>query len=386
MLETFLDLPEDELDYLDPEYSDVISNVLQRIYARPKQRRFSDIHSRLETQLQQPMGMRQRVRLLHALASSYDNARRPSDAATSYDEALEDTQHLADPAAYAVLAKQQSHLHYVNYSIVSALDYALDARDAFMACLQMYFTPAQNVNDFGIALLWELATQSYFLEEHTEALAYLDEARFLTRKLETRSRYEASIAWTSALVHQRKGHPFVALGHAREALALYEQYQFGSVAEHARMAVVFTEIAMDAAQHVSADHENFEGTVAIHLLEDAGRYLEAALTDLSRVDDKLGLARAQVVWGRYSRFAGRQVDRWDLYEKVEALGQNLQDKPLLCQVWAQRGDDFLANNNDSAGYACYRQALDTLGNSDASVVGAPARQALVHAYQYRSDL
>jgi tetratricopeptide (TPR) repeat protein len=385
MLETFLDRPEDELDPLDPDYSGFISSVLQRIYARPKARRFSGIHLRLEPQLQQSMGMRQRVRVLNALGRSYHDAHRASDAAANYDEALEDVAHLADTAAYAVIAMRQSHLHYVNYSILSALDYALEARDAFMSFLQMHLTGAQNVREFGLSLLWELATQSYLMQNYTESRDYLDEARSLAHTLNTRSPREASIAWTAAIVEQSNGHPLAALAHAHEALALYEQYHFGSEAERARMAVVFAEIAMDAAQHMSDDQDNFAPTIASHLVEEADRYLQGALKDLLRVDDKLGYARAQVIWCRYTRLAGRQIERWDLYQGVEDLGQRLEDKPLLCQVWTERGNEFLARDNDSAAYDCYRRALDALGTSDASVVGAPACQALILASSYRAD-
>ena len=386
MLDSFLAQPEDAEDRTDPDYSAAVGRHLQAIYRRPVATRFNDVQARLEPLLPQAMGVRQRTRLRYALGKSYLNARRATVAADHFDRALATAELLQDARAFATLALQQAHLHYLFYSMRSAQHFALDAQDAFrlvedLTPLDSEAAPAPDVLEFGLMLHWELATHAFFLEDYQAALDFLKKGYALARRSLQRQHREASLAWTAALVHRWQRRPLVALGHAHDALTLYDQHAFGSPEERARMGVFFAEVAMDAAQHLSSNQDDIAGTVADHLLEEAARRLQPALADLARLGDTLGFVRAQLVRARLSRLGGDPLDRWNLYQAIEELAVALIDHPLLCQVWTERGDQLSAQGRRTEALACYRLALDAIRPSDASAVGTWARRALLDAHQ-----
>jgi hypothetical protein len=381
MLKTFLDGPEDHLDYLDPDFSLDIARHLRRIYARPVDVRFRGAHVVLEPLLDQPMGLRQRIRAWRAAAAAHQYEGGVAWGADYFDVALVDAQKLGDPSAFAVLGLEQTHLHYVSHSIVSARDYALDALEAFSALPDATLPMAPDVSGFGLTLLWELATQHFLLEEHTIALDYVENARRLARSGESPHHREASIAWAAALIYRWLQRPIAALAAAREGTLLFERYQFGLPEERARMAVVLAEVAMDAAEHLSPTEDDVAGTMTVHLLEEASRYLYSALIGLARADDYLGLARARLVETRLSRLMQTAVDRETLYTEIEQIALVTGDRPLECQVWTERGDNLRASEQESGALACYRAALDAIARSDASAMGMWARRALLDAFK-----
>ncbi len=380
MLDSFLTRAADAYDLADLDYSEDVGRVLRRIYRRPEATRFNGVRTLLEPLLHLPMGVRQRARIHYWLGMAFLNARQGEMAAEHFDRALAIAGMLVDAPAFAELALQQAHLHHVFYSMRSAQDFAMDARDAFRAIDQVDVVAADEVSshaiEFGLSLLWELASHAFYMGDYQTALEYVAEGRALARRARTIHRRQASLAWAAALSYHWLRRPLVALTHAHEALALYDEHRFGSPEEQARMAVFFAEVALAAALHLSAQEDGLEGTAAIHLYEEAGRRLEPALRELLLRNDSLGAARAYLVQARHSRHGDKPSDRFALYDELESFGVDTADHPLLCQVWTERGNDLRFLGKRSLAHACYYKALDAIRASDVVAMGVWARWAL----------
>lgn len=380
MLDSFLARAVDALDLADPNYSEVVGRLLRMIYRRHETTRFIGVRTLLEPLLRHGMSIHQQARIHYLLGMAAQHAYLGEVAAEHFDRALTVAQTLDDAPAFASLALQQAHLHHVFYSMHSAQSFALDARDAFRTIDQVDIVAADEFSEdtleFGLSLLWELASHTFYLGQYHTALDYVAEGHTLARHSRKRHHREASLAWAAALCHHWLRRPLVAFGQAQEALKLYDEHHFGSPEEQARMAVFYTEVALATAVHLSAQEDGLEGTRTLHLYEEAGRRLEPAVRELLQDGDTLGSARALLVQARHQRLGDIPSDRFTLYDELETLGEATEDHPLLCQVWTERGHDLLFIGERSLAHACYSKAIDKLGASDVVAMKSWAQSAL----------
>ncbi len=326
------------------------------------------------------MSARQQMQTSLVLGRAFAGGGAQQSALMYFDQAIETARRLHNWKDYAEIcfarASATSELfHY--HTTVSYLNEAIDTLRTF--------------NIFGEALYIALeadmlithALAAFALEDYAAASQSLDEAEVACGRLTDPGTRPATIAWVRAILCRWLGEPAMSYSLALEAASAYraltsleERMSWG------RLQIELADIILDLVEAPPARVQRVIGSI----LPEAEFLTHHALQYTRQERDAIGEGLALLARARYYRVTGRRLDNVQAIERALKIAAQTKDLALEVQSYTALGFEFHARHEHDSSVNCFHKALDTVGNSDISVMAAPARRALTLIAQDRNYL
>lgn len=337
--------------------------------------------------LSRPMCLRQRLRVLFVIGTSYGAVGDFGRAVGALDLACEVSELLPDHI-------ELIELYFARGSFFQGRSELRSAADDYEDCLTLLRVHgderASATEDSGpdalddvrleLDVLTNLGGAQYFLGEFDTAQRLLIEARALSwhPRLARMPSFPISVAtinWLAALLERARGAPELALAYAEPAAEAFIETALTRSA--LRSQVLLGDTLLDVAERLP------EGSQRAERLELARPHVELAqdLAREARDDGGDGLARLTRV--RFDRLSGGRQDRIAEVERVARAARARDDDPLLVQAMTTLADELAAQGDVQAALYRYRDALKLLDGGDTAGLGLLARRALALEGEWR---
>ena len=375
MVASALDVPYEEADSMDPDYSPEVRDALEDAYhwlgrAPGDREAYREAAARVEPLAEARMGRAQRMRVHYLLAMGHAAANRHLPAIAEVDKALDIALELKDDGACAKLLLLRGAAHRAESYFADA---AQDYEDCltFVRRLQRDGDTSERVFELGVVA--HLVGYSFFNGKYERAKELVRVARALEAKLgQDEARIErATLDWMESHLHRWSGDAARALELAERATGPYAE--LGSVLSRVRLRSAVIEAALDAAERTEANEER------TRLLRLASESAAAGLREARRAHDNSGWGLVRLGQLRAWRLRGLPGDRIGPLRAVVRLARREGDLALEAQAMTALGDELAAQGRVAAdppdpaadpasipNYAldCWRRARALLRNLD----------------------
>jgi tetratricopeptide (TPR) repeat protein len=222
----------------------------------------------------------------------------------------------------------------------------------------------------------QIATYAYFLCQPELAKCALAQARALAACAHHGDFDLASAEWVQAHLYRTSGRPERALSHT---LGFYSDYiGTASTVSRDRLEFFVAKTALEWASKltVSSDRRAIL-TLALAHLNAAERLSHESL-------DRSGQCLANLARVHYNRLSDKPAtNRIAQIESVIRIGAELGDVAVTAQAYTELADEYLWQEELESAIGCYRKTLDVLAGSQVTVLGVPARRALLRWQETR---
>jgi tetratricopeptide (TPR) repeat protein len=373
-----LDRPDLAPDHWEHAHSPTFAVILQRAYVHMADRDFTGAEQLVAPCRLWPIAMSQRLRQLFILATAAHQRGDFSRSIAYLEEAMALSMCLEAPAEYAQLSLLCAEAHHSLQAFDDAAKVAGLGLDAWLD-----LGPGSDPADLSleIDLRDRYSIELFLLGRYEQALGQCYAAQILihsqpmSRQTALRA---AAVDWTLALLHRWRGNYQLAERHVLTSAPIYERW--GSLEELARLRIVAADISLDMMVPMG-------GGSADHFRADLIPRTQVSLTQAVAAASSDPAARGMAILAqtRLSRALALGEDRLARIESIGKLAEQLQDLPLLTQVYTTLGDEFGASGTSETESQrnCYRRALGVAESCGVGAYGVWARRGLLRHEESR---
>jgi len=367
-----LDRPDLAPEHWEHAHSPTFAHILERAYTHMAEGDFTGAEQLVAPYRLWPIAMSQRLRQLFILATAAHQRGDYLCSITFLDEAMALSRCLEAPAEYAQLSLLCAEAHHSLQAFDAAARVAGLGLDAWLG-LGKGSDPADV--SLEIDLRDRYSVELFLLGRCEEALGQCYAAQILLQSQpmsRQRALRAAGVDWTLALLHRWRGNYQLAERHVLAAAPIYERW--GSLEELARLRIVAADISLDMMVPMG-------GGRADQFREDLIPRTQVSLTQAlaAASSDPAARGMATLAQTRLSRALALDEDRLARIESIGRVAEQLQDLPLLAQVYTALGDEFAAAGtaNLESQLNCYRRTLGVVESSGVGAYGLCARRGLL---------